>query len=655
MLLVTAGCSTAAPAPPAVEVSPLEVRWGETGAWQSVPTLRDQPPGRGSANLLEARFTLPSVDCVDPAVLLTTCAYLVSARVGGREAPFHGCLIPVSPEEVGRVVELRLESTQLLREGDVQVGCHAALRRAESRSDLGALWVAFALIVTGVALTLLALRGGSEALVLGSGALFCVSVGVLTLQQTAPSHEVSPVPLPVLRAARDVAAFVYPGAFAAFVGFAVPARGRWLFWVSALMAVALLAALVGDLASVQSLRASARWASLLTLGVIAAVLVHLVRNARSDAGARTLLFGFAVTVAFAVPDVLWGVLGRPLLPTNVGHFGLVALAGTMALVLQDRFRARARAVAQRVADIEQLNQELRFQVENRSRELRTALAAEPPAAPRDAVSGEVIAGRYRVDALLGEGGMARVYRVTRLLDGRALALKLMSRGGTRVDAARFAREGELAARLDHPNLVPVVDVGRVEGGPLYLVMELVEGDSLDRLGSKWGDTQWALPVLSGVARGLEAVHAAGIVHRDVKPSNVLLSNGLARLSDFGVARPEPEGGPPDPDSTATRDGTKLTQTGAMVGTPRYMAPEVARGDGATRASDVYSFGLMFAQVLTGEYPLVEPPYVAVLAGRPLERAPLPRLPEHLRGLVDRMLAELPAERPTMAEVRAALG
>ncbi|MBL8957320.1 MAG: hypothetical protein JNK82_41490, partial [Myxococcaceae bacterium] len=291
VLVLCAGCSTPAAAPPPREITALEYRWGAQGEWSPLGSLNQQPPGRGGATALDVRFTLPAVDCIDPAVMLTQSNYLKQANIAGRAAALTGGLFPVLTSEAGKTVELRFESTQLMREGTIFAGCHSALRRFDSSSDIGALWVAFALIGTGIALGVLALRGGAEARLLASCALFCSTVGLLTFQQTSTSHELSPVPLPALRAVRDVAAFIYPGAFAAFVGFAVPKRGRWLFIGTYVMTAALAAAVAADLAGLYSLRASARFAALLTLGIILAVPVHLARNAKPDASARTRLVG----------------------------------------------------------------------------------------------------------------------------------------------------------------------------------------------------------------------------------------------------------------------------------------------------------------------------------------------------------------------------
>jgi eukaryotic-like serine/threonine-protein kinase len=193
------------------------------------------------------------------------------------------------------------------------------------------------------------------------------------------------------------------------------------------------------------------------------------------------------------------------------------------------------------------------------------------------------AGRYRLERLLGSGGMAAVWLAYDERLGRRVAVKLLA-DVLALDASyveRFRREATIAARLWHPNLVRVYDFA-LDGGRPLLVMELVEGPTL----SKLLRDRAPLPVdpcrlASELLGALDHIHAAGVVHRDVKPANVLLDHDWrARLTDFGIAQP---GG-----------STRLTLTGAVIGTIGYLAPEVARGDRATPRSDLYSLGVVLA-------------------------------------------------------------
>ncbi|MHC4606484.1 MAG: protein kinase domain-containing protein [Planctomycetota bacterium] len=203
-------------------------------------------------------------------------------------------------------------------------------------------------------------------------------------------------------------------------------------------------------------------------------------------------------------------------------------------------------------------------------------------------------GRYQIIEELGKGGMATVYRARdRHLD-REVALKILAKGeGWALKTRhRFLREAQIAGSLSHPNLVSAFDIGEEEGR-MYLVMELVDGDRLDKvLKSGAGDLDSRLQLLAGVARGMGAAHAEGVVHRDLKPGNVLIDrNGRPKVGDFGVAH-------------LVRSRSRLTETGTLVGTPRYMAPEQVEGEKGTISprTDVYAIGVMLYEILTGRPP-----------------------------------------------------
>ncbi len=258
--------------------------------------------------------------------------------------------------------------------------------------------------------------------------------------------------------------------------------------------------------------------------------------------------------------------------------------------------------------------------------------------------GSLVAGRYRVEAVLGSGGWGRVYRVADTALDRVVALKTL-----RVDdpeaLARFRREVRLASRVTHPNVIRLFDLGHW-GALSFLTMEHVAGQSL-RAHLAGGP----LPVgeAAGIARqvalGLAASHACGIVHRDLKPENVLLGpGGRVVLADFGVAG-EPTGSDP---------------ASAIVGTSAYMSPEQANGEAATPQADLYTLGLVLHEMLTGQVPLVGNGPVATALKRQREAAPplrglRPEVPEALEALVARLLEREPAARPrAAAEVAEAL-
>jgi len=255
--------------------------------------------------------------------------------------------------------------------------------------------------------------------------------------------------------------------------------------------------------------------------------------------------------------------------------------------------------------------------------------------------GAVIAGRFVVSAHAGTGGMGAVYRARDETTGVEVALKLIHQLGTG-DLARFEREAKVLEHLRHPSISRYVAHGTDAQGVPFLAMEWVEGETLTRR-LKGGalSIEDAVALCEGVAGALACAHAAGIVHRDIKPGNVLLREGDARrpsLIDFGVARIGP-------------GVSELTTAGEIVGTPGYMAPEQARGDVALGpAADVFSLGCVLYRCLAGRAPFEGDTLVAVLAKILLDEAPRVRslraeVPAYLDALVAEMLTKDPARRP----------
>jgi len=205
-------------------------------------------------------------------------------------------------------------------------------------------------------------------------------------------------------------------------------------------------------------------------------------------------------------------------------------------------------------------------------------------------------GKYRLLRELARGGMGIVYEAKDTELDRFVAVKILIAAASESESLRerFQREARSAARLDHPNVVRVYDSGEQQG-VFYLVMELVRGRSLRELMSeRTRELPWMLRLLERAARGLAAAHEAGIVHRDVKPSNILVAeSGEPKVGDFGLARP-PEG------------SGDLTRSGTPMGTPTYMSPEQAAGRSAsvTPASDVYALGAILYEMITGRPPHV---------------------------------------------------
>jgi serine/threonine-protein kinase len=252
------------------------------------------------------------------------------------------------------------------------------------------------------------------------------------------------------------------------------------------------------------------------------------------------------------------------------------------------------------------------------------------------MSDTVIAGRYRLDDVLGRGGMSEVWRAEDLELGRHVAIKLLAPDA---DGARFDREARAVASLAHPNITQLYDYGESDGRP-YMVLEYVPGGTLEeRLGDhKALPDEEALAIAAGIAAGLAHAHARGVVHRDLKPANVLFDEeGRPKLADFGIAR------------MAAGEGT-LTEAGTVLGTAAYISPEQAMGEPATAASDVYSFGVILYRMLTGRLPFESSnPMELVMLHRDAPPPPISELrddaPVRLESTAMAALAKRPADRP----------
>ncbi len=313
-------------------------------------------------------------------------------------------------------------------------------------------------------------------------------------------------------------------------------------------------------------------------------------------------------------------------------------------------------LAARIDQLAVLNVELRRQVADRSQKLAEALARIEgvTSATRGLNEGEIVDARYRVIRPLGAGGMGTVYEVERISDNKHFALKSLRGETTGPAMSRFAREAEIAARMHHPNLVSVFDVDVAETGALYIVMELVEGTSLESARDKYGDPAWALPVLKQIAAGLAALHREGVIHRDLKPGNVLLDRkGNVKIADFGIAALRDAVDPLAATSTPEQapKTPELTQTGAFMGTPLYMAPELWRGaDRANEATDMFGLGLIAYLLLAKKYPWDAPPIYDVGAGRSVQTPSAPEgCSEQVAEVVLRALSLDPAKRPSAKE------
>ena len=256
------------------------------------------------------------------------------------------------------------------------------------------------------------------------------------------------------------------------------------------------------------------------------------------------------------------------------------------------------------------------------------------------MSVETIAdGRYRVERVLGVGAMAKVLLAHDAELGREVAVKLLDEALAADPSfrARFAREARVAAGLSHPNIVTIFDVGEADGRP-FIVMELVPGRTLEERLRREGALRASdvLAIARQVCDGLEHAHSNGLVHRDLKPGNLIeRDDGTVKIADFGIAR--------------AVEGTELTETGTVVGTAAYLAPEQAEAGTVSPATDLFALGAVLYELVTGRQPW-KIDSLAELAAR--REAPPPELPSDtppgLRAAIERCLQPEPEDRPSSA-------
>ncbi|HEY3357231.1 MAG TPA: protein kinase [Polyangia bacterium] len=277
----------------------------------------------------------------------------------------------------------------------------------------------------------------------------------------------------------------------------------------------------------------------------------------------------------------------------------------------------------------------------------------------DPLVGRTLGGKYRLERKLGEGGMGAVYEAEHTLLGKHVAIKVLLEmfSGQRDVLQRFQQEARTASTIGHENIIDIVDIGEEQDGRWYIVMELLKGQDLAHALRETPimEVGRAIRVLRQTCRALQAAHEKGIIHRDMKPENVfLVQHGelpdFVKIMDFGISKVK-----------AAHENVRLTQTGAVMGTPLYMAPEQARGDpDIDHRTDVYAVGVMAYEMLCGRPPFTGPTYVALLTQhlmqpppRPLEVCP--SLPPQLEPFLLKALEKDRDRRfGSMAEMMAAL-
>jgi serine/threonine-protein kinase len=255
------------------------------------------------------------------------------------------------------------------------------------------------------------------------------------------------------------------------------------------------------------------------------------------------------------------------------------------------------------------------------------------------MKGQKISDRYQIIKSIGEGGMANVYLAYDTILDRNVAIKVL-RGDLANDekfVRRFQREALAASSLSNPNIVEVYDVGE-DNGEYYIVMEYIEGKHLKQLIKKRGKltVPEAVDIVMQITEGLSVAHDAYIIHRDIKPQNIMiLENGLVKITDFGIAM--------------AMNGTQLTQTNSVMGSVHYLPPEQANGKGATLQSDIYSIGILFYELLTGKLPFKGENAVEIALKHLKEPLPsikeeIPNLPQSVENIIIKATAKNPKNR-----------
>ncbi|MBX7222151.1 MAG: protein kinase [Blastocatellia bacterium] len=275
----------------------------------------------------------------------------------------------------------------------------------------------------------------------------------------------------------------------------------------------------------------------------------------------------------------------------------------------------------------------------------------------DPLIGRKVDGKYLIESKIGEGGMGAVYRAKHIMMDHAVAIKVLHATlvADKTAVARFQREAQAAARIKHPNAVTVTDFGVTEDNIIYIVMELFLGQSLREMLEKQRRLDWeqAVEITRQACAALDAAHRSGVIHRDVKPDNIVIEHrpgqgDVVKVLDFGIAKLKDE---------AQNTAGNLTRQGVIIGSPHYLSPEQCQSANLDARSDVYSFGVVLYEMLTGEVPFTANTPVAVALKHANEiprsmRVDHPEIPEVLDKVVLRALSKEPDRRQQGAVVLA---
>jgi tRNA A-37 threonylcarbamoyl transferase component Bud32 len=681
------------------------LQWLRAGATEFTPLdekAGTRLPGRNGQRFVWLRTKLQGPDVHDPTLYVEIVDQIFEAYLDGQRIHTYGDLdgtrrfigypahfIPLGDDYRGRTLTLRIYSDHLNIGvfGRLRIGSKARLITEALRQDVGKIAVGLVLCAIGIFVFFLYFNERRESAYLHY-AVFALTVGIWVLCQMRVRSLIVDWPL-MWTHLECFSLYTTAAAVSLFLSRALDRGPLGLLPILAYVFIAydLGAALLVATGTVGVLRTLLPFQLLFGFSLVYALVAAAIGLRRGNIEARLFAVGLALTATFGIYDLLMAVGILPRVTMSLSYFGHGGFAIALGAILVHRFRLvhrdlvltkqalsdKVSALESRNTEVEQLNDELRRQIEARSKQLISSLlgdgSSSQGAIPIFA-EGSLLSDRYRVLRTLGQGAMGIVYEVERVQDSRHFAAKVLSGRARRQELARFAREAQVLARLKHRNLVTIADVDVTNHRLAYIIMELVVGTTLAAKTQHYGQLPFVLPVLRQLADALQSVHAEGVVHRDLKPANILITRGedraepMIKVVDFGVSALDSsdELAPAEAD---TLDGAQVTpaglvtQTGVIMGTPLYMAPELIRGAKLARSdADMFSFGIIAYELLTGQLPSETPPIMLLLKPHVRWYTPLsqrcPDLPAELCQLIEQCLDAGPENRPTAAQLYTAL-
>jgi hypothetical protein len=534
--------------------------------------------------------------------------------------------------------------------GPLAFGETSALMEAAWARDRGGIIASAAIFIVGLYHLQLFRRRRDEKSTLWF-ALFCIAMAANMRMETDATHAFGTV----LRAKLVYTALLLASVF--FVQFLWPFLGERIRWWWRAHQGAMLIYLLFVLAwpTTWFLDITVPW---LQLGLVVPLMLGTVRliAARAWAGdleARTVGLGTLTLVGALGINI---ILDRTSIELPLMFpYAMILFVLSMAVSFSNRFARLFQELDEKntaltrmdglAAEVKTLNAQLQTKVRDRSEELSRSLTL---LVERGAIggleNGTVLEGRWRVDKLLGAGGMGSVYAAVDLVTQMPVAIKVVrAKTASEIESLhRFLREARAVVRVDHPAVVRMLHVDVSSEGVFYQVQELVDGATLEEhLRTRGIDAAVVARMGAVLAEALAAAHARGVIHRDVKPSNIMLTDAAPglKLVDFGVAKLVDTGGPADATETGSTPDSDHTGTGRLIGTPAYMAPEqrLLSSEAVTERVDVYALGLVLERALAGPAPL-----------KPAQLG----APPAMQALLAKCQAEQASERPSAGELAA---